>query len=63
MCLQRQILATDFENELEFYILLGIDKNGIISIYDNETGLKIHEFRIGLNLDEVIILYDFYLKF
>ena len=41
---------------------MGIDtnsqkkKNGVIILYDNETGEKINEFRLTLSLDEVMIV-------
>jgi hypothetical protein len=57
--MKRSILADDFENELEFYLLLGIDtqtnkkRNGRIMLYDNDTGKLVHEIKLGLSLDEV----------
>ncbi|CAG2114012.1 unnamed protein product [Medioppia subpectinata] len=54
----RQIVATDFENELEMYLYLGINtqsnknNNGVMTICDNKTGDILHEFSLGLTLNE-----------
>ncbi|RWS24316.1 DDB1- and CUL4-associated factor 17-like protein, partial [Leptotrombidium deliense] len=53
----RTVLTDDYENELEFFSLLGVDKEagryGKILMFDNDDGSLVKEFDVGFKLHEV----------